>query len=203
MTNTIELAPAGERLEPGAAKPPDQAKKARLLRKAIALAREAGAREAGARESGARESGDPATAEQVIQPILSACAASRPRRAQPADLCGAALSLWRFAARRRPAGQGSRLQPRAGSDGWTSPHTIVEIVNDDMPFLVDLVTAAINAGDGVVHLVIHPVVAWRAIRAAGCVDRARRPGPRSGPGRANLWMQIEITREPDPATSPG
>ena len=58
MTNTIELAPAGERLEPGAAKPPDQAKKARLLRKAIALAREAGAREAGHGVSGR---GNPAT----------------------------------------------------------------------------------------------------------------------------------------------
>ena len=38
------------------------------------------------------------------------------------------------------------------------PATVVEIVNDDMPFLVDSVTAALN-GEGVtVHLVIHPIL---------------------------------------------
>ncbi len=46
-----------------------------------------------------------------------------------------------------PGRQAPRLQPRSDGDGWSSPHTIVEIVNDDMPFLVDSVTAALN-GEG-------------------------------------------------------
>ena len=77
----------------------------------------------------------------------------------PRDLGGAALSLWRFAGRRRPGQAKIRVyNPEAAADGWSSPHTIVEIVNDDMPFLVNSVTAAINAGDRVVHLVIHPIL---------------------------------------------
>ncbi len=69
------------------------------------------------------------------------------------DLAGAALSLWRFAGRRRPGQAKIRVyNPEPDIDGWSSPHTIVEIVNDDMPFLVDSVTAAINAGDRVVRL---------------------------------------------------
>ncbi len=210
MTNTIELAPAGERLEPGEAKPPDQAKKARLLRKAIALAREAGAREAGAREAGAEESGtrasgapaEAATAEQVIslfyQHVAPADVAGRSTR----DLGGAALSLFHFAGRRRPGQAKIRVyNPEPVADGWSSPHTIVEIVNDDMPFLVDSATAAINAGDRVVHLVIHPIVAAER-DPSGRLLQIREPdspGPRDPPGPRESWMQIEITREPDPA----
>ncbi|MGC2415279.1 MAG: hypothetical protein WA459_21610, partial [Stellaceae bacterium] len=52
----------------------------------------------------------------------------------PADLCGAALALWRFAARRRKGSARVRVyNPTSGRDGWSSPHSIVEIVNDDMP----------------------------------------------------------------------
>ena len=42
--------------------------------------------------------------------------------------------------------------------GWESPHTVVQIVNDDMPFLVDSVTMAL-ADQGIgVHVLGHPVV---------------------------------------------
>ena len=78
----------------------------------------------------------------------------------PRDLCGAALSLWRFAERRQPGHAKVRVyNPDLAADGWSSPHTIVEIVNDDMPFLVDSVSLAINASSRIVHLVIHPLLA--------------------------------------------
>jgi glutamate dehydrogenase len=71
-----------------------------------------------------------------------------------ADLFGAALALWRFAERRPNATAKVRVyNPDRDTDGWSSPHTIVEIVNDDMPFLVDSVTAAINDGGREVRLV--------------------------------------------------
>ena len=120
----------------------------------------------------------------------------------PRDLAGAALSLWHFAGRRRPGQAKIRVyNPEATADGWTSPHTIVEIVNDDMPFLVDSATAAINAGDRVVHLVIHPVVTVERdpggrLREIGEVDGRDIGEP---PGLRESWMQIEISRELDPA----
>src|SRR5690242_20206717 len=57
---------------------------------------------------------------------------------EPEELCGAALSLWRFAAE-RPAGMAKLrcYNSERAADGWASPGTVVEIVNDDMPFLVD------------------------------------------------------------------
>src|SRR5207302_7511625 len=44
----------------------------------------------------------------------------------PRDLCGAALSLWRLAERRRSGQAKIRVyNPDPLEDGWSSPHTIV------------------------------------------------------------------------------
>src|SRR5215831_20120688 len=64
---------------------------------------------------------------------------------QPGDLYGAALSHWNFA-RKREAGH-ARVRvfnPTIEEHGWQSTHTVIEIVNDDMPFLVDSVTMEVN-----------------------------------------------------------
>src|SRR5579863_3555628 len=111
------------------------------------------------------------------------------------DLCGGALALWRFGARRKPSETRIRVyNPAMASDGWSSPHTIVEIVNDDMPFLVDSTIAAINDSDGGVRLVIHPVIA--VVRDSD--GNLTALGPKEG-GLRESWMQIEITREPSSA----
>jgi glutamate dehydrogenase len=113
----------------------------------------------------------------------------------PADLCGGALALWRFGARRQPGEARVRVyNPSEAADGWSSPHTIVEIVNDDMPFLVDSTTAAINERAGVVRLVIHPVIAV----ARDGEGNFSGLDPAEG-GRRESWMQIEVTREPGTA----
>jgi glutamate dehydrogenase len=79
------------------------------------------------------------------------------RRAE--DLYGAAVSLWQFAQSRPPGRPKLRvINPRVETDGWRAPGTVIEIVNDDMPFLVDSVTAALNGEGLAVHLVIHPIL---------------------------------------------
>src|SRR5204862_6694944 len=77
----------------------------------------------------------------------------------PDDLCGAALALWQFAAHREPGRAKVRVyNPEPDTDGWSSPHTIVEIVNDDMPLLVDSVTAAVHERWREVRRVHHPIL---------------------------------------------
>ena len=50
------------------------------------------------------------------------------------------------------------VNPTRATDGWQSPHTVILIVTDDLPFVVDSVNALL-AGDGYeVHLLLHPVV---------------------------------------------
>src|SRR5215813_2573955 len=113
----------------------------------------------------------------------------------PDNLYAAALSLWNFAAQRTPGAAKVRVyNPRLDEQGWHSSHTVVEMVNDDMPFLVDSLTAALNQRDLTVYLVIHPIV--RVIRDAG--------GNRSASGKgeeiAESQMQIRINEQTAPDT---
>jgi len=113
----------------------------------------------------------------------------------PADLCGAALALWRLAAQRRSGSAKLRVyNPERAADGWASPYTVVEIVNDDMPFLVDSLTASLNESGREVRLVIHPILV-AARDGAGCLVGLDPPAG----GLRESWMQIAIAREPDPA----
>ena len=118
---------------------------------------------------------------------------------KPADLYGAALSHWNFA-HRRDAGQ-ARVRvfnPSIAEHGWQSTHTIIEIVNDDMPFLVDSVTMEVNRHGLTLHLIIHPLI--RVKRAAdgtleGLVASDAEP---SQAGRESL-IHVEVDRVPEAA----
>ena len=77
----------------------------------------------------------------------------------PADLYGAALSHWNFARKRDTAHARVRVfNPTIEEHGWQSTHTIIEIVNDDMPFLVDSVTMEVNRHGLTLHLINHPII---------------------------------------------
>ena len=81
---------------------------------------------------------------------------------QVADLYGAAVSHWNFA-RKRERGQ-ARVRvfnPTVAENGWQSTHTVIEIVNDDMPFLVDSVTMEVNRFGLTLHLIMHPLLSVR------------------------------------------
>ena len=78
----------------------------------------------------------------------------------PADLYGAALSHWNFARKRVQGDARVRaFNPTIEDQGWLSTHTIVEIVNDDMPFLVDSVAMEANRHGLTLHLIVHPIIA--------------------------------------------
>lgn len=50
------------------------------------------------------------------------------------------------------------FNPTEKRDGYTSPYTFVEMVNDDMPFLVDSISAAITRQDLAIQFTVHPVL---------------------------------------------
>jgi glutamate dehydrogenase len=75
------------------------------------------------------------------------------------DLAGAARAHWRLASRRQRGEIVVRVSnPGAGTEGWQSPHTVVEILTDDMPFIVDSVTVEVERHGLAVQLAVHPVV---------------------------------------------
>ena len=80
----------------------------------------------------------------------------------PVDLFGAAVSHLGFAHQRGPGEAKVRVyNPRFEEHGWQSTHTVLEIVTDDMPFLVDSVRMEVNNRGYAVHLMLHPIMKVR------------------------------------------
>jgi glutamate dehydrogenase len=114
----------------------------------------------------------------------------------PEDLLGALLSHWQFASQRQPGVPKVRVfSPSPGADGWGSRHTVVQVVNDDMPFLVDSVSLEISRQGLAQHLIVHPIFAvQRDARGVlqSVAPRHAEPGwPRES------WMYIEVDRVVD------
>ena len=75
-----------------------------------------------------------------------------------------------FARARKPGSAPVQLfNPTIKNEGWESPHTVVQIVNDDMSFLVDSVSMALAAQGIGVHVLGHPVVTFRRDKAGKLV----------------------------------
>jgi len=111
------------------------------------------------------------------------------------DLYGAALGLWTFGQTRKPGAPKIRVYtPRFEEHGWHSTHTVIEIVNDDMPFLVDSVSAELTRQALGVHLIIHPVYRVKRDGAGKAVDF---PSAGSIPeeARAESFMHVEIDEQ--------
>ena len=78
------------------------------------------------------------------------------------NLYGAALAHWNFAYNRKAGEAKVRIyNPQFEKHGWQSTHTIVEIIIEDKPFLVDSVRMTLNARSLTTHLVIHPVIKFK------------------------------------------
>ena len=116
---------------------------------------------------------------------------------QPADLYGAALSHWNVARERAPGDALVRVfNPTIEEDGWQSTHTVIEIVNDDMPFLVDSVTMEVNRVGLTLHLIVHPIIAVNRDSdglLTGVAPESAQPGHRES------FIHVEVDRLIDAA----
>lgn len=113
-----------------------------------------------------------------------------------ASLIGAAYAHYTFAAKREKGKPTVRVyNPTAKDYSWSQPHTVIEVVNDDMPFLVDSTTAALNQLKLIVHLVIHPMYSCER-DARGNLVRILERGASSDKAINESFMRIEINEQP-------
>jgi glutamate dehydrogenase len=113
------------------------------------------------------------------------------------DLYGAAISHWTAARRRGPGQSKVRVyNPDAERDGWHSPHTVIEIVCDDMPFIVDSVTMELSRQGHPIELLIHPVIRVRRDHRGELIGLLE-PGALGSDAIAESAIHAEVTREPD------
>lgn len=118
------------------------------------------------------------------------------------DVYGALASHHRLAADRPQGRAAIRVTtPTVADQGWSAAgHSVVEVVVDDMPFLVDSLTMELSRQLRDVHVVIHPLfdvvrdVTGALQSVVPVEDGAKEPAP--GAVRES-WMHVEVDRVAD------
>jgi len=114
------------------------------------------------------------------------------------DLAGALLSAWQWGQQREPGQPKLRvLSPSVGEQGWASRHSIVEIVNDDMPFLVDTTTMEVNHQGLTLHLIVHPVLTVQRDDQGQLLAVLEAPADdadAAAPALRESWIHVEVDR---------
>ena len=119
----------------------------------------------------------------------------------PVDVAGLVLAH-RELAQVRPGGATSvRVwTPTTEADGWTVGHTVVQVVTDDMPFLVDSVTNELSRAGRGIHLVVHPQVLVRRDGAGRLLEvlEVSHGEPEAGSDAVDVlvesWISVEVDR---------
>ena len=118
------------------------------------------------------------------------------------ELIGAAASQRELASHRPPGVDLVRAYvPTVEHGGYASTRTVIEVVTDDMPFLVDSVSAELARQGRGILLVVHPIVAVRR-DADGTLLEIITVDPRDRsevPADALIesWMHFEVVRTND------
>ncbi|MEV0581980.1 NAD-glutamate dehydrogenase [Nonomuraea sp. NPDC050310] len=114
------------------------------------------------------------------------------------DVYGPAMSQ-KHLAEVRPQGRAlvRAYTPTVEENGWDPGHSVVDVVTDDMPFLVDSVTMELDRHDIGVHLLVHPQMRVRRDMTGRLLGRGQEDV--TGQISTESWMHIEIDRQADPA----
>ncbi|MEM6640045.1 MAG: NAD-glutamate dehydrogenase domain-containing protein [Pseudomonadota bacterium] len=134
---------------------------------------------------------------EYVRQYYASVTAEDLRQRRATDLAGAALSHLATARSRRTGKDKFKLfNPTQGKDQWTSPHSVLQVVAGDRPFLVDSLSAAINEAGYTVHLTVHPLV--RVQRdSRGTLNRMLATDETSGALQVESFILMEFDRLSD------
>jgi glutamate dehydrogenase len=118
----------------------------------------------------------------------------------PEEIAGFAAQAYAFLSQRRPGAPKIRIYAPEEANGDASRAvSVLEIINDDMPFIVDSVMAELSARHAKVRLVVHPIFAV-ARDAAGHLERVSTEEPATEGERRESFIHIHLDRIADVAT---
>ena len=117
---------------------------------------------------------------------------------KPVDLASVAASHLAHAVSRKPGKACVRVE-RSGPrhHGWIAGLISVEIVTDNMPFLIDSVSAAINGAGLEVRMAVHPVIRVRRDGRGKLLDVLEAGLLGADDDIAESYMHLEVVGGPD------
>ncbi|MFU8876573.1 MAG: NAD-glutamate dehydrogenase [Wenzhouxiangellaceae bacterium] len=115
-----------------------------------------------------------------------------------ADLVGMVQSAFELLRQRKPGEIKFRItNPDREQHGWRSTHTVIEIVNDDMPFLVDSVNLALSRLELGVHLILHPVLRIRRDQGGHLLGLSHDPDDDEAVSESLIHIRIDRQTSPE------
>lgn len=115
------------------------------------------------------------------------------------DLYGALVSFWHFINHRHLHEVKVRVyNPQFELHGWQSTHTVIEIVNDHLPFLIESVGMVLNRLGFNVHLILHTNGLKIERDEKGQINKVYMGKSDNGHGKTEMPIFIEIDRQSDP-----
>ena len=168
---------------------PNDAKREQLARAAEAAVR------LSEREAAGSGRGEPPDA--FLEAYYRHVAADDILARDPSQLSGLAFLHRRLAVERSTGSALVRVcTPTSEADGWPAARSLVQIVADDMPFLVTSVTAELARQGQAIHLVVHPQLQVRRDPTGHLLDVMTDENSSFPPDRiAESWISVEINLE--------
>ncbi|MCC5878757.1 MAG: NAD-glutamate dehydrogenase [Idiomarina sp.] len=116
------------------------------------------------------------------------------------NMYGAVIGLWHSFAKYESNSKATIkvYNPEVSKHGWESPHTIIEIIQTDMPFMVDSVRMALNRRNIAAHLLLHTPLAHKR-DAKGKITEILPAGKNAKNTQIDTVFLIEIDRQNDAA----
>ncbi len=139
---------------------------------------------------------EPAQSEAMLRQYYERVAPQDLEDKDPIDLYASAVRHWQFGHRRLAGETSVRVyNPSVDDDGWASPHTVIDVVTEDMPFIVDSVLALLERQNVRVHVLAHPVAVVERDTSGQIVLLA--PAGSDTAGMAESFLHLEVDRASD------
>ena len=113
----------------------------------------------------------------------------------------AAVAAWHAAlGASRPQGRAAVQVRDAGKASLTGAGTVIDIVTDDMPYLVDSVTMELNRHSADIRLIVHPLLCvHRDVTGVAHGTVLANVGAEQPAGTvAESWIHVELSRQAEP-----
>ncbi|RDE18021.1 NAD-glutamate dehydrogenase [Motiliproteus coralliicola] len=136
-------------------------------------------------------------AQQLASQYYSCSVSREIARLATEDLYGAILCLWDLLQQRRSGQALVRLyNPTPEDHRWHSTHSILEVLSDDMPFLVASISLALDNAGITIHQITHPVIQVERDKQ-GKLKKLLELNQQSDKSQPEALMRIEIDHQPD------
>ena len=91
------------------------------------------------------------------------------------------------------------FNPILSMHGFKSNNTIIEVITEDMPFLVSSISSALNDEGLTIHFLVHPTIYVRRSEDCKILDFMELPDPKFNSKKESV-IHLEITHQTEPET---